>query len=279
MKTRVLILLYLNASLFFFACKKDDTVDKTFNVTGIQDIKTAIGETKTLTITISKSKNSTNNISLSLKDVPKGVKYTFNISEGNTNFETSLSLNATSQAALGKYSITLEAVTEDVVRKIPFYLNIDDQLSMSLTVYDATLWSTEFPSGKLSEGAIVNLFKDKAAFEAKKPTYSDTTDVNGKAKFYHLPSSAYLFTVEKHNLSNIAAKKSINNELRGFITVDIFKNHLQIQNSAQPDAKIGDMKFRDQNVDGIINDEDRCTFDMVSIYDKTTTQKVIWIGN
>ena len=88
----------------------------------------------------------------------------------------------------------------------------------------------------------------------------------------------YLFTVEKGSLSNIAEKISVDGQLKGFVTTGIFQTKDEVYNSSQLKAQIGQLRYRDLNADGKITDADRTMYDMVMIYDRLLSEKVIWIG-
>lgn len=272
-------LLIIILGFTFSSCKKDPVNTDIIQINGVSDFKSAVGETKTLTLTISNSNTNLQDISLSLNNVPAGVSYSFETASGKSNFVTTLSFIISSQAKLGVYPVILEASSETASTKIPFHININDELSLSLSVYDGTKRTESNTSGELVEDAIVNLYKNQIAFDQQIPTYTCNTDSNGTAKFYHLESAVYLFTVQKNNLSNIVKKEKIKDSLLGYATVSIFKTIVEIQNSSQKDAKVGDLKYRDQNNDGIITDADRVANDLLSIYDKSPIDKVIWIGN
>jgi hypothetical protein len=179
---------------------------------------------------------------------------------------------------MGNYRLTLEVTSASRTKSIVFNLLVDDQISMIMLVYDATQWTPDRPTGELTTDATINVYTDEAAFLSKTPSYTSITDKNGKAYFYHMLPRNYLFTVEKGSLSNIAEKISVDGQLKGFVTTGIFQTKDEVYNSSQLKAQIGQLRYRDLNADGKITDADRTMYDMVMIYDRLLSEKVIWIG-
>ena len=179
---------------------------------------------------------------------------------------------------MGEYEITLEATSASAVKTIVFKIEVTDQLSMIFAVYDASKWTADLRAGAEADGAIIKLYTDSVAFTAKQPSFTATADSAGRAYFYHVPAGNYLFTVEKDNLSNIAEKTLVGGVQKGFVTTGIFQNNTEIFNSSQPNAQLGQLRYRDQNGDNKITDADRRCYDMVMLYDGIVANKIIWIG-
>jgi hypothetical protein len=214
-----------------------------------------------------------------MNNLPNGVSYSIANDETKENNAFTLSLIVTNQAYLGKYNMTLEASYGKLKKDIPFGLNINDTLSITMAIYDATAYSIDFPYGKHADSATIKLYTNESNFLLDKPYYVVNTDTDGQANFYHLQKGNYLFVVKKGNLSNIVDKKMDNGELKGFATCGIFQNSCEIRSSAQPNAQIGQLIYRDQNCDGTITNIDRIPYDKISIYNKSVvTKKLIWIG-
>ncbi|HEY4787174.1 MAG TPA: hypothetical protein VIH57_14045, partial [Bacteroidales bacterium] len=196
--------------------------------------------------------------------VPAGVSYFFETNQGMPNYSTTLTISVANTVKLGTHVITLQATSENSVKSIDFNLDINDTISMIMKVYDATKWDYEMPVGELADSAVVTLYKDSVSFAMQQPCYSTITDSAGIANFYHLQPGSYLFTVQKGALSNIASKKLIKGQFMGFATINI--------------DKYGQLMYRDQNGDGIINDADRVLYDMFIMYTPAESERIVWIG-
>ncbi len=276
--TRCFLLFIFSISLFLNSCKKDNNELFDYNIQGINDISSNIGEIKVIDLSIERTKGSQEEVILNLTNIPKGVTYVFDIDKGKSDYKTKLTLKITQNAVLGKYSLIIEAVSASTKKSFPFELLIDDQLSLLISVYDATKWNSELPWGLLTDSATINLYKSEADFLINKPAYSQKSNEEGKALFYRIINGNYLFVVEKGELSNIVEKKASEGKNYGFATAGIFKTKTEVYNSSQPHAQPGNLKYRDQNADGKITDDDRVPYDELSVYENVLNEKVTWIG-
>ncbi len=276
--TRCFLLLIFTISLCLNSCKKDSLELFDYNIQGINNLKSNIGEIKVIDLSIERIKGSQEEVILSLSNVPKGVTYVFDIDKGKPDYKTTLTLKIKQGAVLGNYSLNIEAISSTTKKSFPFELLIDDQLSLSISVYDATKWNSELPWGLLTDSATISLYKSEADFLINKPAYSEKSNEEGKALFYRMIPGNYLFVVEKGELSNIVEKKDSEGKKKGFVTAGIFKTKTEIYNSSQPHAQPGNLKYRDQNADGKITDDDRVLYDELSVYVNVLNEKVTWIG-
>lgn len=274
------ILILFVTLIFSSSCKRDDS-DPTFDyeIQGYQNLKASIGETKVITLHVLRTQGMAEDVSLQLNNVPEGVVYSFENVEGVPDYMATLAIVVSKEARLGNYTMTLEGTTATRTKSFPVNLVIDDQLSMILTVYDGTVWTPERNTGELVTGATINLFKKETDFLQNSPFYTTSTLSDGRAYFYKVPAGTYIFVVKKDGLSNIVNKNLFNNKDQGFVTTGIFRTSSEIMNSAQPNAKVGELRLRDINVDGAITDADRAQYDYVSTYDNEIIQNVIWLGN
>jgi hypothetical protein len=264
--------------LFLNSCRKDTAVLFDYTIQGLDKVSSNIGETKTLEITVVSDKGSLEEVVLNLMNVPKGVSYLFTTDKGTPNYTTTLSLTITQDASLGDYSLSVEAVSATTKKTFPLNLVIDDELSLSVSVYDATKWNAELPWGLLTDSATIRLYNNEDDFLNGKTAYSEKTNAEGKVHFYRMVPGDYLFVVEKGDLSNIAEKTLVGGKKVGFVTAGIFMTKNEVYNSSQPNAQPGDLKYRDQNADGKITDLDRMLYDQLSIYPGVLNQKILWIG-
>jgi len=279
MAKRILILSIV-CSIAFFSCQKEDeTFD--FTIESATDLKVTPGETKMVDLNIEKVQGPSETVSIKFVDVPQGVTCAVETDAGlpNPSFATTVALIFSKNLKLGNYKLMIETASATRIKSVMLNIEVNDQLSMMMSVYDATQWTPERPTGELISGATINLYKSEADALAKLPTYISTTGEAGLAYFYHMVPGEYLFTVEKDNLSNIVEKTSVNGILKGFITTGIFQTRNEIYMSSQPSAQIGQLCYRDLNGDGKITDADRASYDRIMIYDGELTDKVIWIGN
>lgn len=276
--SRCFLLMIFAVSLLLNSCRKDNLELFDYNIQGIDNLKSNIGETKVIDLNIITTKGSPEEVVLSLKNAPKGVTYVFDIDKGKPDYKTTLTLNITHDAALGNYSLIVEAISPSTKKSFPLELLIDDQLSLSISVYNATKWNSEQRWGVLTDSATISLYKSAADFLNNNPTYSEKSNSEGKALFYRMIPGNYLFVVEKGELSNITEKKTIEGKIKGFVTAGIFITKTEVYNSSQPKAQPGNLKYRDQNADGKITDADRVLYDELSVYESVLNEKVIWIG-
>jgi hypothetical protein len=275
MKTKNLLLL-LTLAVALFSCKEEkEEIKFDFEVSGIENIKSSVGETQIIEFKVQCTNGIAEDVTLSLTDAPYGVISSIEKDHGLPNYESSLTLVVSNQAQLGTYEITLQAASKTVTKTKKFILAIDDELAMTMTVYDATKWTYENLNGDFVEGATIKLFKDEESFHSNIAFYTTTTDKTGRAYFYNIPYGNYIYIVEKGTLSNIVQRVG----QKGFVAVDIFRSNQEILVSSQPTAKVGDLRFRDLNADGKISDTDRTPYDQLGIYSHVLVKKVIWISN
>ena len=258
-------LIIFSLVVIFTSCKKEYNNSFDCDIKGISNIDAKVGDSKILNISVSNIQGSPENVELSLKNVPQGISYFFETSQGKPNFVTTLTITVTNEVKLGKHPITLEVKSDNLLKSTNFDLVVNDSVSMTMKVYDGTQWTLDSPAGELCDSATVKLYKDSVSFSKNKPFYTTFTDKNGLANFYHLAPGSYFFTVEKGSLSNILMKKQINGKLCGFSTTNI--------------DKYGKFQYRDQNGDGKITDLDRVQYDMLILYEDFFSERIVWIGN
>jgi hypothetical protein len=249
----------------FVSCKKETDNRFDCEIQGIENIDAKVGDTKILDITVAKIQGAPENVILSLKNVPTGVSYSFETNQGTPNYTTTLTISVANTVKMGTHVMTFEAKSENLDKTFDFNLTINDSITMVMKVYDGSKWAPDKPVGELADSAIVQLYKDSISFARQIPYYSTITDVNGIANFYHLQPGTYFFTVEKLGLSNIASKKTVGGRLMGFATTNI--------------DKYGQLQYRDQDGDGKITDADRVQYDMLILYDKFESGRIVWIGH
>ena len=264
MITRLSILLVFSTLIFFSSCKKEHDTSFDCEIKGVNNIYARVGDVKELNVSVVNTQGIPENVELSLSNVPKGVSYAFETSKGTPNFSTVLTISMSNEVKLGKHIMTLEAKSKNLLKSIDFEVNINDSISMTMKVYDATRWTYDSPAGELCDSAIIKLYKDSVSFARNSPFYIVATDQNGIANFYHLLPGSYLFTAEKGAISNIASRKSINGKMFGFATTNI--------------DKYGQLQYRDQNGDGKITELDRVAYDMLITYESYFSDRIVWIG-
>lgn len=274
---RLLIIgvLFIN---FLASCKKETSGEFDFAVNGLESMNVTIGEAKAIDLEVITTNGDPQKVVLSLSDVPEGIIYSFENVEGLPDYYSTLGLAVTKQAKIGIYRMSLKATAGEKIKTVEFDVVVDGSLSMSMTVYDASYWSQEMNYGKLVDSAKVKLFLSEAAVLANNPVDSAFTNPDGRAFFYKMQPGNYFFTVNKGSLSNIVGKKMVGGSLKGFATTGIFRYSYEIHASAQPNAVIGDLRFRDFTSDWQLTDEDRVTADVLSLYKDVLSEKVIWIG-
>jgi hypothetical protein len=260
------------------SCKKETSGEFDFEVVGLKSMNVTIGEAKAVDLEVVTTNGNPEKVVLSLSDVPEGFVYSFENVDGLPNYYTTLGLAVTKQAKIGTHRMKLKAMAGEKVKTVEFDILVDGSLSMSMTVYDASNWSPELNYGKLVDSAKVKLFVDEAAVAANHPVDSAFTNKDGRAYFYRMQPGNYLFTVEKGNLTNVIDKKMVNGILKGFATTGIFRYSYEINASAQPNAMIGDLRFRDFTGDWLLTDKDRTAADVLCLYQDVLSEKVVWIG-
>lgn len=108
--------------------------------------------------------------------------------------------------------------------------------------------------------------------ENNAPDYTTTSDENGKAIFYDLPSGTYFLIVKYEGLSNITSS--------GFLINGVFQNQEEIDNSAAQhnNSKPGSLKYTDVNGDGLIDNSDHVQFAIITLGDEVYSNDIV-IGN
>jgi len=261
MKYNILIIvLFL---ILAFGCRKEsDNFD--YKVDGLSDLSFRVDETKEVTLTISSDKGQAETVVLSVAGLPRGVLCTFETPQVKPGFSTNMSITVTNLVKLGTYTLKLLSTSETTSKETDFSISIDDEISMTMMVYDASKSTSDHPAGEVGGDATIKLYTNAETFSKQQPYYTTMTDSIGFANFYHLPSGPYLFTVEKGDASNISSKKSIDGLLKGFINVNV--------------DKFGTMLYRDLNGDGKISDADRAQYDRMVLYTGVVTEKYIWMS-
>jgi hypothetical protein len=277
MRKELILPLFLICFLLFLSCKKE-SADVKYDIKGVQNLVINRCETKEMAVSIVQTQGTAEQVTLSLEGMPSGAVAAIETQQSLANFTTPISFIISDSTKMGDYVVTLSATSASCIQTVTFKLSVQDQLSMILKVYDGTQWTSDLPAGESAPGAKVKLYKDEPSLLMKTPAYTVITDSIGKAYFYHVVEGDYLFTVEKGDLSNIVGKSDINGVLKGFVTTGIFQTKSEIISSAQPQALIGQLRYRDLNTDNKINDADRTMYDRVMVYKSMVTEKIIWIG-
>jgi hypothetical protein len=274
---RTTLILFL--VILFNACKKDEGPSMfDFLVSGIEKIEARVEETHILRLLVTGNGFAPENVYLNLEDVPKGITYTIDNAAGVPEFASTLIIRVSRDAEGGTHKLRLIASSGKLVKQFFIDLDIDKSLSAIFTVYNSVTYNPENMSSNLVDSALVNLYKDHSTFLTGIPDYKVYTTKSGKAMFFKVPPGNYLFTIEKDGLTNIVQKRDVGGVMKGFIVAGLFRSQQEIINSAQPKAKLGDLKFRDVNADNKIDALDLGQYDSLSIYDSEMNEKVIWIG-
>lgn len=273
-----LIFILLVASLFS-TCKKDDGPEIfDFNISEIERIEARVEETHTVRILVTGNEISPENVFLTLEDVPAGITCTLENASGVPEFAASLIIHVSRTVPGGMHIIKLIGSSGKKTKVFNIQLEVDKSLSAVFTVYNSLTYNPENINSNLVDSALVMLYNDHSSFMAGVPDHKTYTDSVGKARFFKLPVGTYLYVVEKNGLSNVIQKRSADGVMKGFIVAGLFRTNQEIINSAQPKAKIGDLKIRDLNADNRIDALDLGQYDVLSIYDGEVNEKVIWIG-
>lgn len=259
-KNKIIVVLVFIVFFLAFSCKKE-AEDHDIYISGITHLDTKVYDTVVLNLRIS---GKAEKISLSLKNVPKGVSYSFSPSQGSNDFSTSLVLIVTDKVVLGDYKIQCIAASGNNSGEVGFNLAIIDELSMVMTVYNASGISIEEPNCPRATDATIKLYSDSASVQNGSYLRSTATDSTGVVKFYHLKPGMYYFLVESGDLSNITQKKDISGIKTGFATVRIERSRLVC---------------RDQNGDGELTDADRVMADILVLYENIVSERIIYISN
>jgi hypothetical protein len=137
------------------------------------------------------------------------------------------------------------------------------------TIQDGSSWTVGNPTLTNVQGAVVNIYTDQTSITNNTPEYTANSDVNGIAKFNHLPAGSYFLIAQKGDLSNT---------INGYIIAGIFQNSNDISSwPRQSDAVVGGYKFLDLNGDGVINSRDE-GYESISIENNQTGNTTIIIG-
>lgn len=131
---------------------------------------------------------------------------------------------------------------------------------VQFTVYDCSSWITDNFSMIRQSNANINLYTNKEDVETTKPYDILNTDQNGQVFLYYLNPVNYYCTVEYDNKSNI---------VYGYALKGIYTTQQEVAASppvldeSLPDAKVGNLKFRDVNGDGVIDSNDKTNHDVL----------------
>jgi len=275
---RLLLLVFV--CFFVLSCKKEndepDVFD--FSISKIEKIEANVESTKIIRLIVTSNNVSPDNVFLSLEDVPDGITYSFDKIVGVPEYAANLEIKIARNTAGGLHTLKIIGSSSSKIKVFPFQINIDKSLSATFTVYNVTDFDPEDYNSNLIDSALVKLYHDESSFLKGIPNFQEYTRNNGKAYFYRLPVGNYLFTIEKGAASNVVQKRDVEGVSKGFIVAGLFRTKQEIMNSAQLNAKPGDLKFRDLNIDNKIDESDLGQYDSFSIYDGVINEKVIWIG-
>ncbi|MDN3671036.1 carboxypeptidase-like regulatory domain-containing protein [Echinicola jeungdonensis] len=152
-----------------------------------------------------------------------------------------------------------------------------------IEVWDATQWTSGTPTGVPSSNATVSLYRSQKDFTNNNPYTQSQTNANGVAIFKGLTVGNYFLEVSKGDKSNLFQKSPapINGYYMGLKPIGIFQSQAEINSAMeQPEASPGDIKFFDQNADGLINDYDKIPLptDLVSVQPGSQNEIMIHIG-
>jgi hypothetical protein len=270
MMKRSAIVCFTIIVLLAISCKKENN-NTEYQIDGIVNQEARVYDTLVMNLQLKQTNGDRENVTLSLKDVPQGITYSFSTPAGQPDYATNLSIIVTDKVDLGdsvrkNYTMKLVVANQSTSQEFDFNLYVSDTLSMTMTVYDASLWTLQDPAGELSSDALIKLYRDEASAKSEVFFHSTVTDSVGVARFYHVTPGTYYFTVEKGSLSNISSKTLINGLMLGFATVNV-------------DRKTGVLEYRDQDGDKKFTDADRVKADMLMLYYRQLSEKLIWIGN
>lgn len=273
--------IFLSMSILFLlaSCKKEGSNGLfDYTVSGLEKIDTKLEETHQLHVLITKKQGTAEKVYLSLENVPEGVSYRLDQQSGIPDFAVNLELKVSKTTAGGLHTMVLRVISEMGEKLFPLEMNVDRSLSITFTIFDATTFNPDYLDSDLLPGAVVSIYKNDSAFNAGKPAYTQTTNSEGKANFYSVPAGRYLFTIKKDDLGNIVQPVLVNGISKGFVAVGMFRTQQEIAYSAQPNAKPGDLRFKDLNADNKIDENDRAPYDALSVYDGDVNEKITWIG-
>lgn len=274
---KLLYILVLIISLW--SCKKEDGPEPfDFDISEVEPINAYVEDTKTIRLLVTCNKAVPENVYLSLLDVPSGITCTFDRTSGVPEFASNLEMKISRTTPGGLHVIRLVGTSTSVTKEVLIEINVDKSLSATFTVYNAVNYDPYDVKSNLVDSALVKLYTSEANFLADTASFKEYTRTNGKAYFYKLPAGIYLFTIQKDTLSNVIQKRDVGGVSKGYIVAGMFRTQQEIINSAQPNARPGDLKFRDVNADNKIDENDLGQYDLFSIYPEELNEKVIWIG-
>jgi hypothetical protein len=138
------------------------------------------------------------------------------------------------------------------------------QIPVKILVRDATSWTVNSLQCSPVAGALVKLYASQSAFDSGKPTFSLTTDAKGEVSFpvifNDLSSMGISFMV-------VAGKGDLSNIKDGYVIQGVFNTQEEVDNHCyQAGAKVGSMKFKDMNCDGVISEDDKAPYDNLSYH-------------
>jgi len=120
--------------------------------------------------------------------------------------------------------------------------------AISITVWDATKWSSSKPKGELSAGATVKLYTSQEAFVLSNdhPAYTATTGTDGVAKLNGVTDGTYYIVVNKGTISNVFTtySQAYNNIWLGYAADTALDN-------------AGNFIWKDLNMDGKVDSHDQ----------------------
>jgi hypothetical protein len=131
--------------------------------------------------------------------------------------------------------------------------------STQVTVYNATLWSASLPYGAAESSASVKLYKTFDNYPDN-PAYTGTTNANGEVVIDSIKPGEYYVVAEKEYMREKLSNVLFYIKGLGGYTADSL---LQAASTATPAPMLnaaGNFMFKDLNMDGVINMNDRWEF-------------------
>ena len=182
-------------------------------------------------------------------------------------------------AAAGSYTVKLLAGTDsdtngvlvegDEADAVTETIQVEAVVkSMEFTIKDGTSWTAQDPNLTAAEGATVNLYASQNAFDAGKPDFTATSDVDGKVVFNDLENGSYFLLVSKNDLSNL---------IDGFLIEGVFQTQEEIDGAAAHPGtpQPGDFWLNDLNGDGFINNDDKTNYQFLAYSGELITREII----
>lgn len=138
----------------------------------------------------------------------------------------------------------------------------EEPASLTVTVYNSLLWSTENPQGLPEAGVDVIFYASLEDYVAGDAVYEAETDQDGKVTFANAQAgTAYYVLAQKGDISSVFNRtpEPVGGVHLGFYTDGIFQSAEEISNSTviQSGAAPGNIRFQDLNGDGVITYDDR----------------------